>query len=72
MKPETINFLKRGLIPVPFCVCIGIAVGLLFGIVAGMLACGILTLIICDYILSNTLIENEVSVIVNALLLSNS
>ena len=59
MNGNTKNYLKNGLVPIPFCVGIGIIIGLLFGMEYGMLACGVSTFIICDHILSNMMIEVE-------------
>ena len=59
MKPQTKILLKKAMPIVPFGVALGIVAGLLFGFAIGCLACGLSTLIVCDYVLSNLLIDME-------------
>jgi hypothetical protein len=59
MKKETNEYLIKGIKLVPFGVVIGIAAGLLFGFAIGCLVCGLSTLVICEYTLSNLYIDNE-------------
>jgi predicted patatin/cPLA2 family phospholipase len=59
MKKETYEYFIKGLKSVPFGVVIGIAAGLLFGFAVGCFVCGLSTLVICEYTLSNLYIDNE-------------
>ena len=59
MKEDTKQCVVKGIKSVPFGVAMGIIAGLLFGFAIGCLVCGLSTLVICEYTLSNLYIDNE-------------
>lgn len=59
MKQQTKTLLVKGLKVTPIGVILGTGSGLLFGFFIGCIVCGLSTLVICDYMLSNALIDME-------------
>jgi hypothetical protein len=53
MKKETTEKIIKGVKMVPFGVALGIIFGLLFGFGVGLLICGLSTLAICEFKLSD-------------------
>jgi len=53
MKEQTKECLMKGIKAVPFGVALGLIVGLLFGYGVGCIVCGLSTLAICEYTLTD-------------------
>ena len=59
MKEDTKQCVVKGFKSIPLGVGLGIVAGLLFGFAVGCFVCGLSTLVICEYTLSNLYIDNE-------------
>lgn len=53
MKEDTKENIITGLKAIPFGVALGIITGLMFGFGAGCIVCGLSTMAICEYTLTN-------------------